>query len=90
MRSADKLRMIEWLMIAAALYAGCIALRTLGIEPQVQVVLWKLANLTVAAHVGYWMDRRAFKRILATSHPHEQIRRSIIMAAAMLTVGMGL
>jgi hypothetical protein len=90
MRKTDKLRMIEWLLIAAALYAGCIALRTLGIEPQVQVVLWKLANLTVAAHVGYWMDRRAFKRILVTSSGHEQIRRSIIMAAAMLTVGMGL
>ncbi|WP_105133459.1 putative holin [Burkholderia sp. BE12] len=90
MRKSDKFRMIEWLLIAAALYAGCIALRTLGIEPQVQVVLWKLANLTVAAHVGYWMDRRAFTRILVTSSPHEQIRRAIVMSAAMLTVGMGL
>lgn len=80
----------EWILMALVMYVVCIVLRTYEIEPQVQVVLWKLANVTVAAFVGYWIDRRAFGRILTSATPLEQIRRAIVMAAAMLAVALGL
>lgn len=86
----DRLHMGEWILMALVMYVVCIVLRTYEIEPQVQVVLWKLANVTVAAFVGYWIDRRAFGRILTSATPLEQIRRAIVMAAAMLAVALGL
>ena len=86
----ETMRMVEWLLLAAVFYIGVIALRAANLEPQVQVVLWKLGNVTVAAYVGYWMDRRAFARVLVTTTPLEQVRRAIIMAAAMLSVSLGL
>lgn len=86
----ETMRMVEWLLLAAVFYIGVIALRAANLEPQVQVVLWKLGNVTVAAYVGYWMDRRAFTRVVITSAPLEQVRRAIIMAAAMLSVSLGL
>jgi hypothetical protein len=86
----NRARMIEWLLMAALLYSVCIVLRTLDLEPQVQVVLWKLANVTIAAFVGYWIDRRAFARVGGTTTPLEQIRRALVMAAAMLSVALGL
>jgi hypothetical protein len=86
----NRSRMLEWLVMAAILYAGCIGLRTLDIEPQAQVVLWKLGNVTVAAFMGYWIDRRAFNRVGRFAEAPEQLRRAIVMAAAMLSVSLGL
>lgn len=86
----DKLRMAQWLLIAAMLYGT--ALYIFGDHPQLQTLGWKLGNLTVAAFAGYWIDRRAFDGLRMTSYspPLQQIRRAIIIAAAMLTVGLGL
>ena len=87
----DRMRMAEWLAIALVLYAVCITLRTFNVEPQVQVVLWKLGNITIAAWVGYLIDRRAFLiRMEPDSPPLEQVRRAIVIAAAMLAVALGL
>lgn len=82
--------MVEWLASALAFYAACIALRTFDLEPQLQVVLWKLGNVTIAAYTGYWIDRRAFSRITRTACAETQLRRAIIMAAAMVAVALGL
>ena len=92
MRTTDLGRMFDWLVWAVLAYVLCIVLRTYGIEPQVQTVLWKLGNLTVAAYAGYWIDRRAFNttRMSLSSPPLEQVRRAIIIAAAMVAVGLGL
>lgn len=87
----DLARMFDWLAWAVACYLAVLLLRYVQVAPQVQTVLWKLGNLTVAAYAGYWIDRRAFrKRIDATSTPIEQLRRAIVMAAAMLAVALGL
>lgn len=88
----NQTRMLEWLLLAVVLYAVCITLRQWQVEPQAQIVLWKLANVTVAAFLGYWIDRRAFPlaRMKADAMPVEQLRRALIMAAAMLAVAMGL
>lgn len=86
----NRARMIEWLASAFALYAVCITLRTFNLEPQAQVVLWKLGNVTVAAYVGYWIDRRAFTRVTDFSDPLVQLRRALVISAAMLAVSLGL
>lgn len=86
----DKFRMFQWLLIAAFFYD--LALLVFGDQPQLQTLAWKLGNLTVAAFVGYWIDRRAFMdaRLDPHSPPLLQMRRAVIMAASMLAVAMGL
>ncbi len=86
---ADKLRMAQWLALAVFFYA--LALAVFGSQPQLQTLCWKLGNLTVAAFVGYKIDVHAFRRrITPESSGSEQMRRAIVMAAAMLAVAMGL
>lgn len=85
----DKLRMIQWLALAALFYG--LALLVFGGQPQLQTIFLKLGNITIAAFVGYKLDIHAFrKRITPFSSELEQIRRAIIMAAAMLAVSLGL
>ena len=86
----DKFRMSQWLLLAVVFYAT--ALWVFGDQPQLQTLAWKLGNLTVASFVGYWIDRRAFMdaRLDPHSPPLLQMRRAMIMAAAMLAVAMGL
>jgi hypothetical protein len=91
MPKRDLFRMIDWLVWAVVAYAICFTLRAYDLEPQAQTVLWKLGNVTVAAYVGYWIDRQAFRaRITIGSTPIEGLRRAVVMAATMLTVGLGL
>ena len=88
---ADKFRMVVWLVLAVIFYT--LALTLFGDQPQLQTLSWKLGNLTIASFVGYWIDRNAFGgalRINAESPPLQQVRRAIIIAAAMITVGLGL
>lgn len=85
---SNKLRMAQWLLFAAIFYGIAMYISM----PQIQTLCWKLGNVTVAAFVGYWIDRRAFykKRLTGESVPTEEIRRAIIIAAAMLAVSLGL
>ena len=87
---SDKLRMIQWLAFAVGFYG--LALFVFGDQPQLQTLMWKLGNLTVASFAGYWIDRTAFwySRIDVESPPILQLRRAGLMAAAMFAVGMGL
>lgn len=91
MKKHDLARMLDWL-VWALLFHGCaLVLRQLQIEPPIQTVLWKLGNLTLSAYAGYWIDRRAFRMRVDTASPAgEHIRRAIIIAAAMVSVGLGL
>lgn len=86
----DKLRMAQWLLLAAFFYA--LALTVFSEQHQLQTLCWKLGNLTVAAYFGYWIDRRIFwhNRLCVEAPPLLQIRRAIIVSAAMLSVGLGL
>lgn len=62
---------------------------------QLGVIVYKAALLTMAAVVGYWVDRTAFP----LSRPHMfgdaevrwryEIRRAYVICAAMLTAGLG-
>lgn len=86
----DKFRMAQWLALAAVFYG--MALTVFGSQPQLQTLCWKIGNLTIASFIGYWIDRRAFMdaRLDPRSPALLQIRRAIIIAAAMLAVAMGL
>lgn len=83
----DKLRMVQWLIAAIMLYTAAMMVT----QPQIQTALWKAGNVTLAAWLGYIIDRTAYpyercKENMASC----QLRRSIIMAAAMLAMGLGL
>jgi len=86
----DRLRMFHWLLFSLVFYG--LALYVFNAQPQLQTLCWKLGNLTVAAFTGYWVDRALFwdARVTANSNPLWHIRRAIIMAAAMLSISMGL
>lgn len=82
-------RMVQWLAGAAVCYA--LALLAFHDQPQLQTLCWKLGNVTVAAYVGFWIDRNLSRKPLTDQSPgHEHIRRAIIVAAVMLAVGLGL
>lgn len=89
---ADKLRMFHWLLISAAIYTAAIVLADMQLLPQIQVALWKIGHITVAAYAGYWIDRHTFRdcRLNARSDPRLHVRRAIIIGAAMLAVSMGM
>lgn len=91
--------MIQWLCIAVVLYIAAILIAEVNagspVPPSwipIQTALWKLGNVTLAAFVGYWIDRRAFhqERLNAMSPPLHGVRRAIVMGAAMLAVALGL
>jgi hypothetical protein len=93
----DKTRMSQWLLLS--LLAYCIA-STLsmvpdeggsGIWPRAQTVLWKVGHLNLAAYLGYWIDRNAFRDRIDRMTPYlGHMRRAIIMAATMIAFGMAL
>lgn len=83
----DKSRMLQW--FAAAIV--CYALALIIAQPQIQTALWKAGNLTLAAWLGYQIDRQAFPYERCKEGLHQcQLRRAIIMGAAMLSIGLGL
>jgi hypothetical protein len=88
----DKLRMFQWVVIAIVMYLAAGFLAAHQLQPQLQIILWKLGHITLAAFAGYWIDRRAFhrSRIDAGSHAGSEIRRAIIIGAAMLAIATGM
>lgn len=95
--SKDLTRMSHWLMLSlwaycmASVLAGWPADTDAGLFPRIQTVLWKVGHLNLAAFIGYWLDRAAFRdRIMASTPALLHIRRAIIMAAAMLAFGLAL
>lgn len=87
----NKLRMVEWLIIALAFYAAALLMLQLGHQGPVQTIIWKLGHVTMGGYAGYWIDRAAFRdRINQESQPLVMIRRAIIIFGAMYTIGTGL
>ena len=79
--------MAQWLLLAVIFYT----LAQVITLAQAQTVLFKLGNVTLAAFVGFWIDRHAFRKAITdTSTDMEYIRRAIIIAAAMLAISLGL
>ncbi len=86
----DRLRAWPWL--AAALLAtfavGVIAPHQLG------VLVWSLAKLALGAYLGYWIDRSVFPyarphELRVPYRCHAMLRRAIIIASAVIALGLG-
>lgn len=88
-------RMLDWLVIAATL-TGIIYV----IAPQqLPVTLYKLSLISIAAVVGYWIDRSLFPYarpdVFLNDGPADvafsaaQLRRAIIVAACVIGVALG-
>ena len=82
----DKLRMMQWLCLAAAFYALAVLVQ----QPQLQTGLWKAGHITSGAFVGYWIDRGLFGRVDGASSDGRLITRAIVAAAAILGMAFGL
>ena len=87
-------RMFNWLLVTLAL-AGLVYVFS---PQQLPVSLYKLSLITMAAVVGYWIDRSLFPYArpddlsLATSDvlmASAMLRRAIIVGCAMLAVSLG-
>ena len=87
-------RMTDWLLITL----GLLALIYWLSPQQLPVSLYKLSLITMAAVIGYWIDRSLFPyvrptaELLKTSESlmvSAQLRRAIIVGAAMLAVSLG-
>lgn len=89
--AAGTFRMFQWLLISLTLYVLAVVLAKAELLPQVQTMSWKLGHETIAAFMGYWIDRSMFRdRMGADTPPLLQIRRAVIIAATMLAVAMGM
>ncbi|HTD05868.1 putative holin [Undibacterium sp.] len=87
----NKLRMIQWLLVAALLYALALTMLRAGYGGPLQTLTWKLGHVTMGGFAGYWLDRTAFRdRIVWDTQPLVMIRRAIIMFGAMYTLGAGM
>lgn len=97
-RRVDNLRMMQWLLLSILAYLIATLLASVpvdgsdvGLYPRLQTVLWKCGHLNLAAYLGYWIDRHAFRlRIDSASDGLEQLRRAVIIAATMIAFGLAL
>ena len=85
-RPTGKTRMIEWLLISAALYAAALYIQ----HPQIQVGLWKAGHINSAAFFGYWICRRLFGRFNEKSDPMLNFARAVIIASCIIGMALGL
>lgn len=92
----DKLRIGPWLMLALITSAvvGWLYPHQLGL------LLWSLTKLCWGAYLGYWIDRSLFPYARPGSYSAHNaagfsalgllmLRRAIIIAAALLALGLG-
>lgn len=93
----DKLRIGPWLVLALITSIGVAFLY----PHQIGVLLWSLTKLCWAAYLGYWIDRSIFPyarpdRFNPETNIAERtlwemlmLRRAIIIAAAIIALGLG-
>jgi hypothetical protein len=92
-----KLHIWPWLFLA--LVFTCIIA---FVAPyQIGVLVWSLSKLSLGAYLGYWVDRSVFhycrphalldhaNAVLPAVFAASLIRRSLIIAAAILALGLG-
>lgn len=84
-------RLWEWFLLTAIL----LVIVHLIAPANTQVVVHKLSLVTLAAVLGYWLDRRIFyyarpDEVLGDGRRIAEIRRAIIIAACIIGVSLGL
>lgn len=86
MRNNDKLRMVEWILLAIALYVSAMLVS----NPQLQTGLWKAGHITSGAFIGYWIDRQLLGRVVGDVTQGRIIARAVVVAAAVWGMACGL
>lgn len=92
----DKLRLGPWLILALL----CATIVGLLYPHQLGVLLWSLTKLSFGAYLGYWIDRSIFPYArpgnFTYSSAHSMtawamlmLRRALIIAAALIALGLG-
>lgn len=90
-KSVATSRMSTWVWISIPLLIVVVVL-----SPQkLGLLVYKLNLVTIAAALGYWLDRNAFPyarpdQVAEALMPSAMLRRAIIMAAVVLAMAMGL
>ena len=84
-------RMVAWVYVSIPLLlvVGILSSQKIGL------VVYKINLITIAATLGYWIDRTAFPygrpdEVDNVMMPSAMIRRAIIMAACVLAMALGL
>lgn len=97
MMSKERLRMFQWLLLSllayfvAAQLAGMHGDTDAGLWPRAQTVLWKIGHLNLAAYLGYWIDRNAFRDRIDRMSPYlMHVRRAVIIGTTMIAFGLAL
>lgn len=91
MRRIDKVRMLNWLLVAALFYAVAYAMFWADVTGPFQTLAWKLGHVTLGGFVGYRLDRAAFRdRVTPMTPPLVMLRRAIVMVGAMYVLGVGM
>lgn len=90
-------RMLHWLTLSIVIYCIASVMGMVpsdspgGLMPRAQAVLWKIGHLNIAAFLGYWFDRSAFRdRLHEYSPALLHMRRAIIIAAALIAMALAL
>jgi hypothetical protein len=80
------LRMVQWPLIGVLFYL----LTLIPMPPQYSALLIKLGSCTLAAYLGYWIDRLAMRNRIVDASEHERrIARALIIGACIMGVGLG-
>ena len=84
----NRLRMVQWLLLAAMMYVAAILLKDM---PQVSTGLWKAGHITSGAYLGYWIDRHLYGRMLVVEGSSARLlSRAIVIAACVIGMAFGL
>lgn len=92
-------RLMPWLLGSLL----CVAAVAYVAPHQIAILVWSLSKLCLGAYLGYWIDRSVFyysrpgdilvSRIksmeMATLIAASMLRRALIIAAAILALGLG-
>lgn len=87
LKAVIQLRMLGWLLAGACFLSASVYLAYQQGWPQLQMLCWHIGKATVAAALGYWLDRGLSRdRITPDSPWYAHLRRAIISAACILGV----
>lgn len=85
------LRNAFWLALSFVLYGLAMCLADYDALSKVQIILWKVGHVNIAAFVGYWLDRTVFQdRIHYETPLILHIRRAVMIVGAMVSVSLGM
>jgi len=90
----NRTRMLEWLALALVAYATAAVLAPAGLNDPMWAKLsdmaFKVGHATMAAFVGYWIDRHTLGRVTERATQGRLLARAVIIGSCMLCVSAGL